>query len=81
MSLAPAKTRKDNGLVETQIFRYNQIPAAVLGPKDLEKPKWDEDLYTKLEQLYQRAFEPDAVCAGASRWVSVGADVNNGPRF
>ena len=41
-----------------KIYRYTQIPAVVLGPKDLDEPKWDEDLYTKLEQLYRQALDP-----------------------
>jgi hypothetical protein len=49
---------QEQRLSRDKIYRYNQIPAAVLGPKDLEKSNWDEDLYTKLEQLYQRAFDP-----------------------
>ena len=40
------------------IYRYNQIPAAVLGPKDLERPNWGEDLYGKLGRLYRQAFDP-----------------------
>lgn len=45
-------------LIRDKIYRYNQIPAVVLGPKDLDRPKWDEDLYAKLEQLYRQAFDP-----------------------
>ena len=45
-------------LSRDKIYRYNQIPAAVLGPRDLDKPKWDEDLYAKLEQVYRQAFDP-----------------------
>jgi len=45
-------------LARDKIYRYNQIPAVVLGPKDLDKPKWDEDLYAKLEQMYRQAFDP-----------------------
>jgi len=41
-----------------KIYQYNQIPALVLGPRDLDKPKWDEDLYAKVEQMYRRAFDP-----------------------
>jgi hypothetical protein len=41
-----------------RIYRYNQIPAVVLGPPDLDKPNWDKDLYAKLEQLYRQAFDP-----------------------
>jgi len=33
------------------IYNYNQIPATVLGPPDLDKPNWQESLYEKLQQL------------------------------
>jgi len=36
------------------IYRYNQIPATVLGPSDLDKPNWQESLYEKLQQLTSR---------------------------
>lgn len=39
-------------LTKDRIYKYNQVPAVLLGPKDLEKPKWDEGLYEKLEQVY-----------------------------
>jgi len=32
------------------IYNYNQIPATVLGPPDLNKPNWQESLYEKLKQ-------------------------------
>ena len=50
--------QQEQRLNRDKIYQYNQIPAAVLGPKDLDRPKWDEDLYTKLEQLYRQAFDP-----------------------
>ena len=40
------------------IYRYDQIPATVFAPPDLDKPNWDKDLYAKLEQLYRQAFDP-----------------------
>jgi len=45
-------------LTREQIYRYNQIPATVLGPPDLDKPNWGKDLYAKPEQLYRRALDP-----------------------
>jgi hypothetical protein len=45
-------------LSRDRIYRYNQIPATVLGPPDLDKPNWDKDVYAKLEQLYRQAFDP-----------------------
>lgn len=32
------------------IYNYNQIPATVLGPPDLDKPNWQESLYEKIQQ-------------------------------
>lgn len=53
-----SENAQERVLSRDKIYRYNQIPAAVLGPKDLEKPNWDEDLYAKLEQVYRRTFDP-----------------------
>ena len=36
------------------IYNYNQIPATVLGPPDLDKPNWQESLYEKLQQESKR---------------------------
>jgi len=52
----PSQTQE--ALTREQIYRYNQIPATVLGPPDLDKPNWDKDLYAKLEQLYRQASDP-----------------------
>ena len=41
-----------------QIYRYNQIPAVLLGPEDLTEPNWEELLYGRIEQTYQQAFDP-----------------------
>lgn len=32
------------------IYRYNQIPATVLGPKDLDKSHWHEELYERFQK-------------------------------
>lgn len=32
------------------IYRYNQVPAVVLGPPDLDKPNWRQELYEKLNK-------------------------------
>ena len=32
-----------------QTYRYNQIPAAILGPTDLDQPQWQQDLYQRIE--------------------------------
>jgi len=52
------ENQQEKILSRDKIYRYNQIPALVLGPRDLEKPSWDEDLYQKLEQMYRQAFDP-----------------------
>lgn len=52
------ENRQGERLSRDRIYRYNQIPATVLGPPDLDKPNWDKDLYAKLEQLYRQAFDP-----------------------
>ena len=39
------------------IYRYNQTPVTILGPKDLDKSNWQELLYGKLEQSYRRLIE------------------------
>jgi len=41
-----------------QVYRYNQIPATVLGPKDLEKSNFKNDLYQKLKEEIHRFDDP-----------------------
>ena len=53
-------------LQKEQLYHYNQIPAVLMGSKDLEKPNWDKDLYQKLEQVYRQTFDP-------ARYTPVGA--------
>jgi hypothetical protein len=45
-------------LKKTELYQYNQIPAVVVGPKDMDNPTWNKDLYGKLEQVYRQAFDP-----------------------
>ena len=45
-------------LQKEQLYRYNQIPAVVLGPPDLDKPNWDVKLYEKLERMSRQTFDP-----------------------
>jgi hypothetical protein len=52
------QSQKDELLRKEQIYRYNQIPAVLLGPKDITQPKWEDLLYEKIEQAYQRMFDP-----------------------
>jgi len=51
-------TYLDELLRKEQIYRYNQIPAVLLGPKDLSEPNWEELLYGRIEQAYRREFDP-----------------------
>jgi len=50
--------QQEQRLNRDKIYRYNQIPAVVLGPRELDKPNWGEELYAKLEQMYRQAFDP-----------------------
>ena len=36
--------------VRINAYRYNHIPATVLGPKYLNQPYWRQDLYEKIQQ-------------------------------
>ena len=36
------------------LYRYNQIPATVLGPPDLDKPNWQGTLYEKIQRQTSR---------------------------
>jgi len=40
------------------IYDYNRIPATVLGPKDLDKPNFKNDLYQKLKEEFCRFHNP-----------------------
>lgn len=55
---SPRKDQQDELLPKEQIYRYNQIPVVLLGPKDLMRPKWEEVLYERLEQVHPRHLEP-----------------------
>lgn len=50
--------QNDEFLRKEQIYRYNQIPAVLLGPKDLTEPNWEELLYERIERMYRREFDP-----------------------
>jgi hypothetical protein len=50
--------QNDELLRKEKIYRYNQIPAVLLGPKDLAEPNWEELLYGKIEKTYKQAFDP-----------------------
>ena len=47
----------DELLQKEQVYRYNQIPAVLLGPKDLTEPNWQEMLYGRIEREYRREFD------------------------
>jgi len=40
------------------IYDYNRIPATVLGPKDLDKPNFRNNLYQKLKEEFCRFHNP-----------------------
>ncbi len=46
--------QKDELLRKEQVYRYNQIPAVLLGPKDLTESNWEAVLYEKLKQIYHQ---------------------------
>ena len=50
--------QNDELLRKEQIYRYNQIPAVLLGPKDLIEPNWEELLYRRIERTYRQEFDP-----------------------
>jgi len=49
--------QKDERLRKEQIYRYSQIPAVLLGPKDLIEPD-SELLYGRIERTYRQEFDP-----------------------
>lgn len=51
-------SEEHQALRKEQLYRYNQIPAVVLGPPDLDKPNWDKDLYERLQQISRQSFDP-----------------------
>lgn len=36
------------------VYQDNQIPAVLVGKKDIRKPNWQSQLYSKLQQVYHR---------------------------
>jgi hypothetical protein len=50
--------QEDELLRKERIYRYNQIPAVLMGPKDLDEPGWDEQLYERVQRMYRQAFDP-----------------------
>jgi len=50
--------QNDELLRRQQVYRYNQIPAVLLGPKDLNESNWQDVLYKRIEQAYQQEFDP-----------------------
>lgn len=53
-----AAVQEQHILQKQQLYRYNQIPAIVVGPPDLDKPNWDKDLYERLERMSYQTFDP-----------------------
>jgi len=52
------QSQQDELLRKEQVYSYNQIPAVLLGPKDLTEPDWEAMLYGKIEKTYREAFDP-----------------------
>lgn len=48
------QSQKDELLQREQVYRYNQIPTVLLGPKDITQPNWEDLLYEKIEQVYHQ---------------------------
>ncbi len=48
-----------------QLYRYNQIPAVIVGPRSLTERDWDHKLYEKLQQAYREPVDPMAYMAPA----------------
>lgn len=45
-------------LSRQKLYRYNQIPAVVVGPRDLDKADWDKRLYERLQEANQSVVDP-----------------------
>jgi hypothetical protein len=43
-----ANTQDQDRVIQT--YRYNQIPAAVLGPAEMDNPHWQQNLYQRIEK-------------------------------
>lgn len=50
--------KQDELVQKEHVYRYNQIPAVLMGPKALAEPNWEQLLYRKIEQTYRREFDP-----------------------
>ena len=42
------------------VYNYNQVPATVLGPPDLDKPNFQQHIYEKLEDAVKKLNDPTA---------------------
>ena len=49
---------RHEAISKDQVYRYNQIPAVVLGPPDLDKTNWDQHLYERLQRPYRAIVNP-----------------------
>lgn len=47
------KEKRAQALQRKQIYKYNQIPAIVMGQKDLTNRNWQQQLYNTLANSYQ----------------------------
>jgi hypothetical protein len=54
----PVQNQADELLRKEQVYRHNQIPAVILGPKYLAEPNWEKILYRRIELMYQPDVDP-----------------------
>ena len=45
-------------LSRQELYRYNQIPAVVVGPRDLDRANWDKRLYERLQETNRGTIDP-----------------------
>lgn len=45
-------------LKRKQFYRYNQVPAILIGPRSLAEPNWDRTLYQKLQHAHRQELDP-----------------------
>ena len=45
-------------LKREQLYRYNQVPAILVGPRSLTEPHWDRTLYEKLQHVHRQCLDP-----------------------
>ena len=56
--------KQDERIRKKDIYHYNQIPAVLVGPKDLTEPKWDQQLYARIGEAFKQRFGPSQYTPG-----------------